>query len=58
MAELMERKNTDALIEVDGGVTLENAPLLVKAGAHVLVAGYTVFGSPDPVKTISDLKNL
>ncbi len=58
LKELMARRNTDALIEVDGGVTLENAPLLIKAGAQVLVAGYTVFGSPDPAKTISDLKNL
>jgi ribulose-phosphate 3-epimerase len=58
LKELMARKNTSALIEVDGGVTLENAPRLVKAGAQVLVAGYTVFGSPDPVKVISDLKNL
>jgi len=58
LKELMTRKNTDALIEVDGGVTLENAPRLIQAGAHVLVAGYTVFGSPDPVKTISILKNL
>jgi len=56
--ELMERKNTDALIEVDGGITLENAPRLVKAGAQVLVAGYTIFVSPDPVKTISSLKSL
>jgi ribulose-phosphate 3-epimerase len=58
LRELMARKNTDAIIEVDGGVTLENAPRLVKAGAQVLVAGYTVFGSPDPAKAISDLKNL
>jgi ribulose-phosphate 3-epimerase len=58
LRDLMARKNTDAIIEVDGGVTLENAPRLVKAGAQVLVAGYTVFGSPDPAKAISDLKNL
>jgi ribulose-phosphate 3-epimerase len=57
LRELMSRKNTNALIEVDGGVTLENAPQLIKAGAQVLVAGYTVFGSPDPVKTISILKS-
>jgi ribulose-phosphate 3-epimerase len=55
--ELMVRKNTDVMIEVDGGVTLENAPRLIKAGAQVLVAGYTIFGSPDPDKTITDLKN-
>jgi ribulose-phosphate 3-epimerase len=58
LKELMVRKNAEVLIEIDGGITLENAPRLVKAGAHVLVAGYTVFGSPDPVKTISDLKKL
>ena len=58
LQELIARKKTDALIEVDGGVTLENAPRLVKAGANVLVAGYTIFGSPDPVKTISALKSL
>jgi ribulose-phosphate 3-epimerase len=38
-------------------VNTENAPRLIEAGAQVLVAGYTVFGSPDPVKTISSLKN-
>lgn len=58
LKELMARKNTDALIEIDGGVTLENAPELIAAGANVLVAGYTVFGSADPVATISALKNL
>jgi len=58
LRELMAKKNTDALIEVDGGMTLENAPLLVKAGAQVLVAGHTIFGSPHPAITISELKSL
>jgi len=58
LRELIARKNSSAIIEVDGGVTIENAPRLVKAGAQVLVAGYSVFGSPDPLKAISDLKNL
>lgn len=44
------------LIEVDGGVTLDNAPALIKAGAHVLVAGNTVFKSADPKATIAALK--
>lgn len=44
------------LIEIDGGVTVENAPKLLEAGADVLVAGNTVFSSPDPVKTIQELK--
>jgi len=43
-------------IEVDGGVTLENAKGLVEAGVTVLVAGNTVFASEDPVETIGKLK--
>ena len=48
--------NLSTLIEVDGGVTLENAPALIQAGAHVLVAGNTVFKSADPKATIAALK--
>lgn len=47
-----------ALIEVDGGVDLENAPRLLKAGANVLVAGNTIFSSADPADTIRRLKNI
>lgn len=43
-------------IEIDGGVTLENAPAIIEAGATVLVAGNTVFSSADPTKTIAALK--
>lgn len=46
----------NTLIEVDGGVTLENTPSLIEAGAHVLVAGNTVFKSADPKATIAALK--
>lgn len=46
------------LIEVDGGVGLENAGPLVQAGADVLVAGSSVFGSEDPRKTISGLRSV
>jgi ribulose-phosphate 3-epimerase len=45
-------------IEIDGGVTLENAKSILDAGAHVLVAGNTVFKSSDPKETISKLKSL
>jgi ribulose-phosphate 3-epimerase len=45
-------------IEIDGGVTLENAKSILDAGAHVLVAGNTVFKSADPKGTISKLKAL
>ncbi|MFH1296011.1 MAG: ribulose-phosphate 3-epimerase [Bacteroidota bacterium] len=47
----------ETLIEVDGGVTLENARSLVDAGVDILVAGHTVFGSPDPTSTIHQLKH-
>ena len=53
---LCNRKNPQCLIEVDGGVNMENAPKLFAAGADVLVAGNAVFKSADPVKTIHDLK--
>ncbi|RLD73293.1 MAG: ribulose-phosphate 3-epimerase [Bacteroidetes bacterium] len=56
LKELILRKNAHALIEIDGGVTLDNAPKLVNAGADVLVAGNTIFSSDDPVKTIELLK--
>lgn len=56
MRELIKRSGSNALIEVDGGVDLENAPLLIKAGTDVLVAGNTVFASENPVNTIRLLK--
>jgi len=43
-------------IEVDGGVTVKNAPAIVQAGADILVAGNTVFTSPDYRKTIAELR--
>jgi ribulose-phosphate 3-epimerase len=46
------------LIEIDGGVTLENAPDLIQAGADVLVAGNTVFRADNPTATIQRLKQL
>ncbi len=47
----------DTKIEVDGGITVENAQSIVDAGADVLVAGSTVFKSADPKQTIRELKN-
>jgi ribulose-phosphate 3-epimerase len=46
------------LIEIDGGVTSENAAALVAAGADVLVAGSFVFNSSDPTETIAALKEV
>ena len=45
-------------VQVDGGVTLENAPLLKKAGTHCVVAGNTIFSSKDPIETIKLLKKI
>jgi ribulose-phosphate 3-epimerase len=56
LKELITRKKAKTLIEIDGGVTLDNATALFEAGADVLVAGNTVFGSEFPSDTISELK--
>ena len=56
LRELCNRKTPQCLIEVDGGVNLQNAPLLYEAGADVLVAGNAVFKSDDPVATIHQMK--
>jgi ribulose-phosphate 3-epimerase len=48
----------EVLIEVDGGIDTSNAPRLVSAGVDVLVAGNSVFSSPDPAETIRKLKFL
>jgi ribulose-phosphate 3-epimerase len=58
LRELINSSGSNALIEIDGGVTLENAPAIVTAGADVLVAGNTVFKAPDPIATIAQLKKI
>jgi len=56
LKEIINRTCAGTLIEIDGGVTLENAPELLKAGADVLVAGNTVFSATNPTETIKMLK--
>lgn len=58
LKELIDRKGSHTLIEIDGGVTSENAKELIDAGADVLVAGSFIFKSNDPIKTIRELKRL
>lgn len=58
LRELIGRKNSRALIQVDGGVQAETAPRLVAAGADVLVSGSYVFKAADPIATIKGLKEL
>lgn len=56
--DLILKKDSTALIEVDGGVNLENASLLFKNGADILVAGTTIFSNENPKKMIYRMKNL
>ena len=58
LKELILKKNSKALIEVDGGVDGNTAPGLVSAGADALVSGSYIFGSANPAKTIAELKNI
>lgn len=56
--EMITKAGANTLIEIDGGVTLENAADIVAAGADVLVAGNTVFSAPDPKDMIKKLKQV
>lgn len=56
LRDLCRRKNPQCLIEIDGGVNLQNASKLFEAGADVLVAGNAVFKSENPCETIKQLK--
>jgi ribulose-phosphate 3-epimerase len=56
LRQMIDQSGSNTLIEIDGGVTLENAGDILKAGADVLVAGNTVFKSQDPAETIRLLK--
>ncbi|RKV90031.1 MAG: ribulose-phosphate 3-epimerase [Bacteroidetes bacterium] len=58
LRSMIERKDSKALIEVDGGVNLDNAANIYRAGADVLVAGNAVFRAPDISAAIEAFKNL
>jgi ribulose-phosphate 3-epimerase len=58
LTTMREQSQSDFLIEIDGGVTSDNAAALKEAGADVLVAGSFVFRSQDPTQTIASLKDL
>ncbi|WP_054957232.1 ribulose-phosphate 3-epimerase [Paenibacillus dakarensis] len=53
---IAEGSNPSTLIEVDGGITAQTAPLVVKAGANVLVAGSAVYGKPDRSSAIAEIR--
>jgi ribulose-phosphate 3-epimerase len=58
LRQMIDQQNLQVKIEVDGGITLDNAKQVIDAGADVLVAGNTVFKSADPKETIRQLKRL
>ena len=58
LKEYIVKNSFSTLIEVDGGVTVENAPQIIEAGADILVAGNTVFKSKNPLETIDILQNI
>ncbi|NKI27374.1 ribulose-phosphate 3-epimerase [Arenibacter sp. 6A1] len=58
LKELINRKGAHTIIEIDGGVSSENAKKLIDAGADVLVAGSFIFQSDNPTKTIKELNEL
>jgi ribulose-phosphate 3-epimerase len=56
LKQIITQAHTNTLIEIDGGVDMNNAATLVKAGADILVAGTTVFKAADPIAMIASLK--
>lgn len=58
LKKMLDEFNPSCLVEIDGGVSLENAPELIKAGAQVLVAGNSVFAAKDPSEAIRQFKSI
>ena len=56
LMKIIEKENTNVLVEIDGGVNNKNSKKLIDSGANVLVAGNFVFSSKNPEKTIRNLK--
>lgn len=57
LRQAIDRAGTPTLIEIDGGITVDNAGAAFEAGCNILVAGNTVFGSKNPAETIQKLLN-
>ena len=58
LKKMLQNQKNKVLIEVDGGVDLQNAGLLIDSGADILVVGNSIFASADPLQTILRLKNI
>lgn len=58
LRRMLDERNIGCHIEIDGGVGMQNAEVILQAGADVLVAGSSVFNVPDPIQAITDLKDI
>ncbi|MFN0083922.1 MAG: ribulose-phosphate 3-epimerase [Blastocatellia bacterium] len=58
LREMLRARGSDARIEIDGGIGLDNVSRVVAAGAEILVAGSAVFGAPDPGEAVRNLRRL
>lgn len=58
LRRMLDEVNARALIEIDGGVGLQNAEAIIKAGTDILVAGTSVFGASDPVGAVHAFKSI
>lgn len=58
LRKMIDDKKLNTLIEIDGGVTINNAQKILNTGADVLVAGSSIFKAHNPTKTISLLKRI
>lgn len=58
LKQMIKSRQLNIMVEVDGGVDLQNAPALIHSGVDILVAGNTIFASADPVQTIHQLKTI
>ncbi|GAB3425503.1 ribulose-phosphate 3-epimerase [Niabella aquatica] len=58
LKKMISERGLDVLIEIDGGVTIDNAGEIIAAGADVLVAGSTVFRAKDPIDAVAKLKSV
>lgn len=55
-ADLLRDRNLDVMLEVDGGINLDNIGITASMGANVFVSGKTIFSSPDRLKVISEMR--
>jgi ribulose-phosphate 3-epimerase len=58
LRQMIDNQGLNILIEVDGGINLENATEMLRAGANVLVAGEAIFKADNPLEKIKDFKSL